>query len=142
MGESNRSSRKQKIQIKVAALMSGQFLAAWRSSLEDMCGGDGVVVKNLYSMFMFESLHNLHLGVSKLLKLFLAQYLSSHETCGHLRGPAGRQKSLSLVRLSLLKSCSDILSHIEEKYSALGLHVNFSKKADSTAERSHYRRRI
>lgn len=60
----------------VESVISEQSLGKWHSFLKDMCGGDVAVVKNICSMFTFEPLHNLHLGMSRFLKTCVVQYFS------------------------------------------------------------------
>lgn len=43
-------------------------------------------------------------------------------------GGLGKQKSLSSVRPPLLRACSDVLAHSQEKYQILVLHVDSAKK--------------
>lgn len=45
------------------------------------------------------------------------------------------------MKLRLLKPCNAIFAHTEEKYPVFRLHVDFAKKADSTAERSVHKER-
>lgn len=69
----------------------------WPSFLEDMCAETGLVTENLYSVFTFQPLHKLYLGVSKLLKSRLDQCLSFEDVYGHPAGPSEMQKRLSLA---------------------------------------------
>lgn len=98
-----------------------------------MCGNDGLLGKDLYSILLFEPLQNLYLGVWGLSKLFLVQSLSFDEIYSYSGGSAGKWKRLSLVRLPLLKACSARLPDIEKKSSVPDLEVNFAKK-EQTAQ--------
>lgn len=101
---------------------------------ENMCREAGLVMEYLYSTFKLETLQNLHLGLSELLENCLIQHLSSHDDYSHPDKPSGRQKRLSLLNMSLLRACNDILVHIEEQCALLGLHLNFAKREkNSTA---------
>lgn len=76
------------------------------------------------------------------MKLSLVHYLSSEEVHRLFGSSAGLPKKLSSVKLPLLEECSAILAQIEEKYSVLGLDVDFIKKEiGSTSERSARKRR-
>lgn len=86
---------------------------------------------DLYSIFTFEPLHKFHLGVSRLLKNCLIQYLSSEKMYSHPDGPSGKQKRVSLLKTPLFRACNSILAQIEEKYALPGLHVNFAKREKS-----------
>lgn len=73
----DRSTRKQETQSEIGALLSQQSSVEWPSVFETMCGSDGAEPGDPYSTFTFESLHKLHLGVSRILKLYLVQQFSS-----------------------------------------------------------------
>lgn len=130
-GREERGRRREALN-EIGCLLSAKSLAEWPSSLEELCGSGGLVVEDLYSMFTFEPLHNLHLGVSRLLKTCLVQYLSSDEIYSHPCGPNGKRKRLSSVRMALLRACNAILAHVEEKYALPGLHVDFAKTGKTT----------
>lgn len=85
-------------------------------------------MKDLYSMFTFEPLHNLHLGVFILVKNCLIQHLSSGEAYSDPDGPSGKPKPLSLLKMSLLRALNDVFAHVEKIYALPGLHVNFAKE--------------
>lgn len=61
---------------KMDFLLFERSLAEWPSCLEDMCGGNGKMLEDLYSLFSLELPHNCHLRVSRLLKTYLIHYLS------------------------------------------------------------------
>lgn len=62
-----------------------------------------------------------------------AQNLSSDGVLSHPEGPARKRKRLTLGRLPLLKPCSAILAHTEEKGPVLSLHLE-SAKSEQTAQ--------
>lgn len=64
---------------EIGSSLSKQSLSEWPSCPEKTCEGDEVLMNNLYSIFTFVPLQNLYLGVSRLSKTFLIQYLSSDE---------------------------------------------------------------
>lgn len=64
----------------VGLLLSEQSLAERLLVPEDIQAGYGVAVEDLYSIFMFEALHNIHLEKSRLFKTRVIQYSSSAET--------------------------------------------------------------
>lgn len=68
-------------------------------------------MKNFYSIFSFELLHNLHLGV---LKNFIAQYLSSEGLKSHSTGQLGKRIRMSLLKWPLLRACNGLPTQIEE----------------------------
>lgn len=60
---------------EIGVFLSKQSLAQWPSFREEICVGGGVVAGNLNETFTFDSLHNPHLDVPRLLKTRLTQYL-------------------------------------------------------------------
>jgi len=91
------------------------------------------MVPGVYSMFTFESLHNLHLGISKLLKNCFLEFLQSNQVMTWPNGTRKQKKVLSSQRSNVLKAANAILAEIEKKYPATGIHVDFSKK-EKTAQ--------
>lgn len=79
LGRKGLSTRRREVQSQIAALPSQQPLTEWPSFLEDVCVGDGIVAEDSHSKVTFESLRNLYLVVSRLLKLGLVQYFSFDE---------------------------------------------------------------
>lgn len=100
--------------------------------LKEICGGDGAVVKDSYSVVRSEPLRNLHLGAPKLLRTHFFQFLCSEMMYSNTRDPSGEQQRSRLMELPLLKLCNDILAHIEQSR-VLGLHVGFGKR-EQTAQ--------
>lgn len=88
--------------------------------LEDMRGSDGTVANDVYSIITSEPSHSLHLGVSRFLKRFVVQYLSSSEIISQPGGRTGKQKRLSSLKLRRLKACDATLAHNDEKYPGSG----------------------
>lgn len=86
------------------------------------------MVEDLHSILTSGSLHNLHLGVLRLLKTYSTQYFSSKKTFRYLGGPPGKEKRLSLVRLPLFKACTGKLACTDEKYPIPGFHVKLGRK--------------
>lgn len=128
LGGKGCNKRRAEVQSKRAVLLSKQFLAGWPSLLEEFCGGDGVAAEDLYSFFTFEPLQDLHVRVSRARKLCFVHHLPFDESYTHSGGPAGEQKSLSLVKPPLSKARIAIPTHIEENFRVPGLHVDFAKK--------------
>ena len=76
----------------------------------------GFIAGGIYDLFSFEPLHNLHLGLSRLLKIMLFEFITS----------------LGSKRTSILRACNAILRQIEIDSHISQLHVDFSKKESST----------
>lgn len=99
LAERGLRKRRRRLLDEIESLLSEQSLAEWLSLLGEMCGGNGVVVENLYSIFMLEPLHYLHLGVSRLLKTCLPQYSCLKEIYSH-RGSAQKVTKIELGEAS------------------------------------------
>lgn len=91
------------------------------------------MVKDLYSIFTTVPSHRSYMRGPELLTARLNIFLFSDETYSHAGGPPGKKKRLSPVKLSLIKACSGIPAHIEEKYMVPGLHVIFAR-TEATAQ--------
>lgn len=80
----------------------------------------------LFALYLYEPLHNLHLGISKLIKLACAGRLTDKE----LRTSAmakNRSKTRSFVsaRAAILSAANEILRQLEKEFPARGLRVAF-----------------
>lgn len=86
------------------------------------------IVRDIYSIYTFECLHNLLLGISPLLKICLFKYLSSDfEVDTFKYGDTVRMK-ISSLKENLLRAGNSILSNIDEKYPMNGKRVDFSRQ--------------
>ena len=72
--------------------------------------------------FLFEPLHNLHLGISKDIKRMIFERLSSEDL------QDARGKSFKFIRNSVLRGANAFLALLEKEYPATCLHVDFSKE--------------
>ena len=107
-------------------------LAIWESSLESMSLADKSISPDLYSIFTFEPLHNLFLGVSKLLKVCMIQYMSSAELYTKNPGRGKRPRLFSSIRTSVLRGCNTVLAEFQKYYVMPGVKVDFSKHEGSS----------
>lgn len=82
----------------------------------------------IYSIFWFEPLHNLYLGVSLFLKSFLMIKWAHPTWFSHRSGQNTEQNGFKSLRTKLLSACYALLDAIEKNHSALVLHVNVEKK--------------
>lgn len=78
-------------------------LARWKSFLGSFSLVDIATNPDLYSVFTFEPLHNLFLGISKLTKHFMIQYLSSNTLSTNSNGPKKNQRMFSSVKTGVLQ---------------------------------------
>lgn len=85
-------------------------------------------MEDMSSIFRFEQLHNLHLGVPRLLKSCLIQCLSCDDVYRGPPGLAGERRKLSLLKIWLFEACSGILVHVEERYALPRLPATFARK--------------
>lgn len=72
-------------------------------------------MENLYSILRSESLQNLHLGVSRILKTCVIHYLSSDKMYSNLEDLCRKQKRPMLLELSLHKAFNGKLTHSEAR---------------------------
>lgn len=91
------------------------------------------MMRNLYSVSTFDSFQNLQLETSILLKTYLVQYLLCDDVHSHPLEPDGKQRKLSMLKMSLLKACNGFSALFEEDYALPGFFLNFSKK-EKTAQ--------
>lgn len=54
-------------------------------------------------------------------------FLSCDDDYSHTLEPAEKRRKKSSLEMSLLKACSRILAHVEERCALRGLHLNFAK---------------
>lgn len=59
---------------EIIFLLYQKSLARWPVFWEKICNDDGVVVEDLFLIFMLEPPHNLHFGVTRLLKTCFALF--------------------------------------------------------------------
>lgn len=95
--------------------LSKHSLAEWPSFLEALSGEGASAMKELYSVFTFESSHSLQLRKSSLFKSCLFWYLFCDDVCSYLLGPSEERRKLSSLNMSLLKARIGILAHAEQK---------------------------
>ena len=81
---------------------------------------------DLYSIFSFEPLHNLHLGISKDIKRMIFERLSSEDL------QDAREKSFKFIRKPVLRGANAFLALLVKEYPTTCLHVDFSKAKNST----------
>jgi len=129
------------VQDKALKVMKELYLSPVNSFLEHMyLHHRSLMLSDVYSIFTFESLHNLHLGTSKMLKSCFSEYLYTTDVITFPAGPRRKQRVMSSQRSNILKSFNAILAEIEKNYPATGLHVDFSKKEKSAQMNGFYLR--
>ena len=133
----DRTSRKQ-IRKQRYDLLSDYSLAPWSSFLEDCSLVDPSAVPDLYSIFTFESLHNLFLGMSPTLKALLFQYLGSEAQHKHHSGSNSTATSFKNIRTSILRGCNTLLRYFENSHLMPGTRIDFSKKEASSQLNGFY----
>ena len=101
------------------------------SFLEELYCVGNIVPNDAYSIFTFEPLHNLHLGISKLLKTCTIQLLSSDDLYTHPTKNSRQQRKFSSIKNKVLRSCNALLAAIEAQFPIPGVHVDYSKKESS-----------
>ena len=107
-------------------------LANWESVLERLRIVDERAIPDLYSIFTFEPLHNLFLGISPKVKELLIHYLGSNTLHTNPSSSKRSQRLFSSVRASVLRGCNTVLSVFQNEYMMPGTRVDFSKKEGSS----------
>lgn len=97
----------------IEATLKEYSLASWESFLESTRLVDRSAVPDLYSIFTFEPLHNLFLGVSKLLKHCFFLYLSSENLTTQPTGSHTGPPLFSSVKTAVLRGCNSVLSQFQ-----------------------------
>lgn len=98
-------------------------------------------VLDLHIIFSFEPLHNLFLGISRLLKSCLSERLRSLDfETSLIPTAAGKQRTVPFrtVRMTILMGVNKLLSHIQRYSPIPGSRVDFSKGGSSGHEKGLY----
>ena len=113
-------------------LLNFQSLASWSSFLEDIKVEKPFLIPgDIYGLFSFEPLHNLHLGISKILKQGTFAYISSNHQVGFVNSKRRTKIAISSKKTSILRACNSYLRVIDENSGITSLRVDFSTKAAS-----------
>lgn len=112
----------------ISDFLSKQFLAELPFFLKDVYGKTGLLMEDFYSIFTFETPHNLQLAVSKLLKNCLIQCSSSVNVDSHPARPSEKQKRLILLTRAVPIACNGSLAHVKENYAQPRLHMIFNRR--------------
>lgn len=82
---------------------------------------------DIYSVFHFEPMHNLPLGVSKLLKTCAGERLrSDSQSSTAMLTTAGQPKKFATIRVTVLKEMNAFLSRSQQSSQGYGLRLDFS----------------
>ena len=88
--------------------------------------------KSLYEIFTYEPLHNLHLGISKLLKNLTYELTGSQKLVKFTNSKKNKVTKFSSQRTAILRACNSILRAIQEDCGSSGIHIDFSTKETSS----------
>lgn len=98
-----------------------------------MCRPCKVVAKEVYCICTFEAPGSHHLEISIVFfEKVLIQCLPLNEMYFRSSHPLENQKRMRLLKLKVLKVCSGMLAHTEEKHGFLGMNADFDKKKRTT----------
>ena len=86
---------------------------------------------DIYSIFTFEPLHNIYLGLSKLLKEMCCQRLCDDTFSTVMQDADGRYKRFPEIRTALLNGMNHILSCIQRDSPATAFKIDFSDAGKS-----------
>lgn len=114
---------------KLKDLLKGFSVAPWKSFLEDVKKDHpNFLPDSLYEIFTFEPLHNLHLGISKLLKTCTFHLVSSKKQVIFKTGHKSKQQQFASKKVPILSGCNTYLRCMERDNGVPDLHVDFSSK--------------
>ena len=83
---------------------------------------------DIYAIFGFEPMHNLSLGISKLLKECTVSYLKDDKRVRtSIETLSGEGRNVSLIRKSILSLLNCFLREVQYSSPGYGIHVDFSK---------------
>ncbi len=111
-------------------------IAPWKSFLEDMqLTYPSFIPSTLYDIFTFEPLHNLHLGISKLLKTCTFNLVSSKYQVTFSLNKKSRillTAAICTKKTPILAGCNTLLRAIQRDNGLSDLHVDFLSKDASS----------
>lgn len=87
----------------------------------------------IYSLFTFETLHNLHLGISEMLKECVFSYLSSDTSLTDVSKGRAEPKALVQIRNAILRGCSLLHSAFQRESATPVIEVDSSKGMHRTS---------
>ena len=105
-------------------------LSNWTSILESASKQSAMFTPNVYDIFTFEPLHNLSLGMSKMLKICFATYITSEKLIVH--PGTKQQKSGAQMKTSILRGCNSLLAAFQASHPIPGIQLDFAKKEGSS----------
>ena len=109
-------------------------LAPYPSFLENILRQQRLFLpSSLYDIFTYEPLHNLHLGISKLLKTLTYELIGSDKivTFGTPKRPPRKMKFCTR-RVPVLRACNSFLRVMKNDCSSASIHIDFSTKEESS----------
>lgn len=84
---------------------------------------------NMYVLTMIEPIHNLQLGISKMIKRYMEAYVSSKRLVTTVRDVVeGAGKTFAWASKAMLCECTALLSAIDWGSGKAALNVDFSKE--------------
>ena len=110
-------------------LLNKHSLAPWPSFLEDLkLSSPSFIPGDIYDLFTFEPLHNLHLGISKLLKQCTFHYVTSKHRVSFQHMRKSIKVTIGSKKSPILRGCNNYLRAIQEDSGMSSLKVDFSSK--------------
>ena len=86
------------------------------------------IIPGMYDIFIFEILHNLYLGMSKLIKKSLYNYVCSSRSVVMTLSNGNKKRIIGSMKNQILKACNSILRDIQRSNHSPGIYVDFSCK--------------
>ena len=110
-------------------LLNSKSLAPWPSFLEDLKTSNPFFIPiDIYELFTYEPLHNLHLGISKLLKQCTYYYVTSKHKVSFQHIRKNTKMTISSKKSAIMRGCNNYLRAIQSDSGISSLRVDFSSK--------------
>lgn len=87
---------------------------------------------NMYDIFTYEPLHNLHLGISKMLKTLTYEIIGSSKYVLFPTSKKKEESKISSQKTAILRACNSLLRAIQIDSSTTSMKIDFSTKETSS----------
>ena len=109
------------------------FLSPKPSFLEDIIQEyPHFIPMNMYDIFTYEPLHNLHLGISKMLKTLTYELIGSSKVVAFPNSKLKGESKICSHKTAILRACNSLLRAVQMDSSTTSMKVDFSTKETSS----------
>ena len=111
------------------SLLQKYSLSPWTSFLERVVQAHSLFIpRSLYDIFTYEPLHNLHLGISKMLKQLTFHLVGSDKEVHFCNAKKKGPIKFHTKKMAILRACNSLLRAFEKSDTISSLHIDFSTK--------------